>query len=30
MLDSTMLRRLHEVMTVSHESIRLRVGDFEE
>jgi CheY-like chemotaxis protein len=29
-LDSTLLRRLHEVMVVSHESIRLRVGEFEE
>ena len=29
-LDQTLLRRLHEVMVVSHESIRLRVGDFEE
>jgi len=29
-LDQTLLRRLNEVMVVSHESIRLRVGEFEE
>ena len=29
-LDQTLLRRLHEVMLVSHESIRLMVGEFEE
>jgi DNA-binding NarL/FixJ family response regulator len=29
-LNGAMLRRLHEVMLVSHESIRLLVGDFEE